>query len=77
MSNSSSTVVEVAGGGVIGQHLPYFLFRESYHFVEFWGERVIGTDVEAASEVVHRNRADTGDETALDTGIGSCFHLVE
>ncbi len=71
------SVVEVAGGGVIGQHLPYFLFRESYHFVEFWGERVIGTDVEAASEVVHCNRADTGDETALDTGIGSCFHLVE
>ena len=45
--------------------------------VELLREGIVGTDVEAAGEVVHRNRADAGDETALDAGIGSCFHLVE
>ena len=70
-------MIEGAGSGIIGQHLSHFLLRESHHLVELLCEGIVGTNVEAAGEVVHRNRADAGDETALDAGIDSCFHLVE
>ena len=62
---------------VVFQQFPYFGFGESDHVVEYRVGALIAGDIEATCEIVHRYRADTGDETALDAGIGSCFHLVE
>ena len=66
-----------AGGRIIGQHFAYFLFRETHHLIEIRCERVVGADVESAGQIVHDHGTYTGDEATLDTGVGSCFHLVE
>mgnify|MGYP000740172672 len=69
--------MELAGGGIIRQHLAHVLFRESGQLVEFGGEGVVGADVESAGQVVHRYGAYTGDETPLDGGVGTRLHGVE
>ena len=70
-------MIEWACCGVILQHIPYIFFCESCHFIELWIQRVIGADVESAGQIVHDHGTYTGDEATLDTGVGSCFHLVE
>ena len=71
------TVVEWTGGGIISEHLAHFFFRETYHLVEFRCERVVGSDIETACEVVHCHGTYAGNETTLDAGIGSGFDFIE
>ena len=71
------TMTERAGGRIIGQHSAHFFFRKAYHFIKLGRERIVGADIEAAGEVVHRHRADSGNETTLDAGIGSGFYFIE
>ena len=73
----SKSVVERTGGGIVSEHLTHFFFRETYHLVEFRCERVVGSDIETACEVVHCHRAYAGDETPLDAGVGSGFDFIE
>ena len=62
---------------IVSQHFAHFLFSESHHFVKFGCKRIIGADIESASQIVHRHGADARYETTLDTGISTCFYLVE
>ena len=70
-------VVEGAGSRIVGQHLAHFLFREAHQLVKLRCEGVVGADVEAAGEVVHRHGAYSCDETTLDAGISPCFYFIE
>ena len=68
---------EMCCGGIIGKHLADFFFRETYHLVKFRCERVVGSDVETACEVVHCHGTYAGNETTFDAGIGSGFNFIE
>ena len=56
---------------VAGEYLSHFSLRESHHLVESVVQRIVGTDIEAAGEVVERHGTDTGDEDTLDTRISA------
>ena len=62
---------------VVGQHLTYLLFGESHHLVESVGKGVVGTDIEAAGEVVEGHRTHACHEDALYGRIGTGFDRVE
>jgi len=70
-------VVERTGGGIVSEHLAHFFFRETYHLVEFRCERVVGSDVETACEVVHCHWTYASNETTFDARIGTGFYLIE
>ena len=55
-------MVEMSGGGVVGEHVAHFLLGETYHFIKLIGKRVVCADVESACEVVEGNRADSRDK---------------
>ena len=52
-------------------------WSETYHLVKFRCERVVGSDVETACEVVHCHGTYAGNETTFDAGIGSGFNFIE
>lgn len=65
------------GGGIISQHFTDLLLGEAHHFVELRGEGVVGADVEATGQIVHRDGAHARDEIALNARIGTGLYFVE
>ena len=66
-----------AGSGIIIQHCAHLFFVESGHFIKFRRERIIGSDIESAGEIVHCDGADTCHEATFDSGVRACFHRIE
>lgn len=62
---------------IVGQHLTYFFLRKSRHLVKLGAQGIVGADVEATGQIIHRHRTDTCYENTLQGCTCSRLHRIK
>ncbi len=70
-------MVEWQDAGIILQHLPHLLLRETSHLIELWSQGVVSADIKATRQVIHRDRTNTRYENSAKRTARSSLDGIE